>query len=272
MRAGIVRSDLGPGIYSSDVENTSQRNFSSEPPGQSRVIRRPTTNDLTTLMNIYAFVSVRGTDMAVSVNTSVNFTLRIRSAGAATPYQVITVTSGAVTLKTRIRDDLNIGFRNLGLSFEASIAGTNQIQIDSKAPNSGPTAFLGIDSVANGSTLNTAVGFPVGITTIPGLAIASLQGAVYPTPTTINVSTANIAGLATFALLSTTKQAALVSAIAESIAPRFVETGPAMLSFAYGIFSKMNSVTFQPGGTRVGLPAGVAAAFLEDDGVTSYSL
>jgi hypothetical protein len=210
--------------------------------------------------------------MAASVDTSVNNTLRIRSVGASTPYQVIVVTTGIATLKTRIRDDLNIAFQNLSLPFVASIAGTNQIQIDTTAPNSGPNAFLGVDSVANGSTLNTAVGFPVGVTTIPGLAISSLQGAIYPTPTTINVSTANITGLATFSLLSSTKITALVNAIAESVAPRFVETGMVMLSFAYGVFSKMNSTAFRPGGARIGLPAGVAAAFVTDDGVTPYTL
>ncbi|KKM07707.1 hypothetical protein LCGC14_1731200, partial [marine sediment metagenome] len=96
------------------------------------------------------------------VDTSVNDTLRIR-ANEEDDYVVITVTSGASTAKTVIRDDLNTAFITNNLPFLASIVGTNQIQIDSTIP----AAFIDIDTIANGSTLNTPLGLADGATVTP---------------------------------------------------------------------------------------------------------
>jgi hypothetical protein len=271
MRVGIVRNDLGPGIYIADVESRVQRNFSAEPPGQSRTYRKPTDTELSNALNTYGFLSILGTDAAASVDTSANFTLRIR-ASAGAPYSVIGVTSGLVTAKTTIRNDLNSYFSVNGLPFVASVTGANRLQINTTSADSGPAGYLQIDSVGGGSTLNTAVGFPVGGSILTGLSLAALKVAIYPTPTTINVSSANIAALSTFGLLSASDLANLVEAIAEAVAPRLVETGPALLSFVYGIMSKMVDPSFQPGGARIGLPAGVAAAIVTDDGVTPFVL
>jgi hypothetical protein len=244
-----------------------------EPPGQSRILRYPTDAEIESALNLFAFLSLRGTDMSATVDTITgpDDTLRIRR-NAADAYEVISVTQGLAVPKTTIRDDLNTAFVARGLPFVASVAGTNQLQIDTTDDNAGPSARLQVDSVVNGSTLNTAVGFAAGGVTVTGITVASVKAAVYPTPTTINVSTAAIVALSSWSLLSATKQAALVDAVAEVIAPSFVETGAVLLSFAYGVFSKMRSATFQPGGDRVGLPAGVAAAFLQDDGVSVFSL
>jgi hypothetical protein len=201
------------------------------------------------------------------VDTSVNDTLRIRAAGN---YTDIAVTSGAATPKTTILADLNAAFLANNLPFIASIVGTNQIQIDTISPNTGPSAVLDIDTFANGSTLNTPLGLTDGAT-LTGLTVAALQVAVYPTTTTIDVSSATITALSTFANLTTTQQADLVAAIAEVIAPYFVETGYVLLSFVSGNLSEMRDAAFQPGGTYVGLPAGPAVAVVEDDGVTPFT-
>lgn len=273
MRVGIVRTDLGPGIYVADVENRSQRGFSMEPPGQSRNTRRPTDNELTATLNEVAFLSERGTDAGADADTSGgNNVLRIRQS-ATEAYAVITVTENANAAKTLLRNELNAGFKNNNLNFVAVLAGagTDQIQIDSIAPNSGPSAFLDIDSIANGSTLTTALGFTDGVNLV-GLTVAALQTAVYPTGTTIDVSEATIAALSTFSELTAAQQTTLADAVADDIAPQFVETGFALLSFVNGVMEKMVDPTFQPGGARVGLPAGVAAAIVEDDGTTTFTI
>lgn len=270
MRVGIVRTDLGPGIYLADVENRSQRAFSMEPSGQSRNVRQPTDNELTATLNTVAFVSEVGSDTNATVDTSTNDTLRIRQS-ATEAYSVITVSAGASTAKTLIRNELNAGFKNNNLGFVASVVGTNQIQIDSVAPNSGPSAVLDIDTIANGSLLSTPLGFTDGVT-VNGLTVAALQTAVYPTSTTIDVSSATITALSTFSDLTAAQQTTLVDAIADDIAPQFVETGFALLSFVNGVMEKMVDTTFQPGGARVGLPAGLAAAILEDDGTTPFTV
>lgn len=271
MRVGIVRNDLGPGVYLADVESRTQRCFSMEPPGQSRTFRKPFDSELLSALNTYGFLTILGTDVAVSVDTSVNFTLRIR-ASAGAPFSIINVTSGLVTAKTTIRNDLNSYFLVNNLPFVASVTVANKLQINTTSDDAGPTGYLEVDSVANGSTLNTAVGFPVGGAILTGLSLAALKAAVYPTPITIDVSSANIAALSTFGFLSASDLANLVDAIAEAVAPRLVETGPALLSFVYGIMSKMVDPNFQPGGARIGLPAGVACAIVEDDGVSPFVL
>jgi hypothetical protein len=274
MRVGIIRADLGPyGIYLSDLESRVQRNFSSHPPGQSRQVHYATDSILDAVLTGVGVVSVRGTDMAVAVDTTADNTLRIRK-GSTDPYTVIAVPAGVATAKTAIRDALNNGFNNAFLPFVAEIIGTNQIQINSTAPaNSGPTARLQIDTTGAGSTLNTAVGFAAGGTILTGLSVAALRAATFPTPLTIDVSTATITALSTWALLNASQQAALVEAIAEAIAPRFVETGQALLSFAFGVLAKMRSASFQPGGPIKNiLPPGIAAAIVTDDGVTPLLL
>lgn len=270
MRVGIVRSDIGT-IFLNDVESRSQRCFSKEPPGQALYLHKPTSAELKAVLDWYAFLSVQGTDNNATVDTSVNDTLKIRqSSGAA--WTSITVTSGVATAKTTIRDDLNTAFTANGLDFVASVTGTNQLQIDTTKPNSGPNADMLIDSVAGGSTLSTPLGYNIAGVTLAGLTVAALEAAIRPTSTTIDVSTATITGLSTFALLTTAQKAALVDGIADVVAPKLIETGQVLLSFAYGNLSKMRVATFRPGGVRGGLPAGIGAAIVEDDGTTVFTV
>lgn len=102
--------------------------------------------------------------------------------------------------------------------------------------------------------------------------VTALKTAVYPTSVTINVSQATIIGAdAAFGALSGPNQAAFAADIAEAVAPYLVETGDAVLSFAAGKMAAMKSATFQPGGARAGLPAGIAIAAVEDDGSTPFT-
>lgn len=270
MRVGFVRSDVTK-VYLSDIENTSQRNFSSEPRGQSRYFTKPSDEVLSSALASSAALSIRASNTAATVNTSANNVLRIKSKSTDS-FTVISVTAGATTAKTLIVTELNAAFANAGLPLVASVVGTNQVQIDSTGLNRGPGSFISIDSVANGSTLNSAVGFPVGVTSVSGLTVAALKTAVYPTSVTIDVSSATIVALSTFSLLTSGQQSTLVDAIADVVAPKLVETGPVLLSFAYGILSKLRSASFQPGGSRIALPAGVGVAVVENDGTTPFVL
>lgn len=275
MRVGFVRTDLSANspngrLYLSDVENTSQRNFSSEPKGQSRYFHKPTDAELLTVLNGIASLTIRGTDVAASVDTTVaNGTkLNIRTSPTASFTQVL-VSSNAALAKTTIVTQLNADFVAAGLGLVARISGTNQITIDTTAK--GPNAYVEISAtLPSAGALHTVLGFTAGATT--GLSVAALKTAVYPTATTVNVSTATIAALSSFSLMIPATQAALVLAIADAVAPRLVETGQALLSFAYGALSKLRSATFQPGGARIGLPAGIAAAIVADDGSTPFTL
>jgi hypothetical protein len=100
--------------------------------------------------------TIVGTDTNATVNTSTNFTLRIRTVGST--FFSFNVTSGATTAKTTIRDDLNTAFAAAGTTLVASITGTNQLTISDSSSN----VHIETDTVANGSTLSTAVGFTTG--------------------------------------------------------------------------------------------------------------
>jgi hypothetical protein len=162
MRVAMVRADIHR-VYLSDVENTSQRNFSSEPIGQSRYFTKPT-------------------DAAL-------------------------------------------------------------IAIETK----------------------------YGITQIV-LPVATLKAAIYPTAVTVDVRSVTLGALAGITGLAPTPKAACIAEFQALVAPKLVETGPVLLSFVYGIISKLRSTTFQPGGARIGLPIGVAAAIVQDDGFTVFTL
>jgi formaldehyde-activating enzyme involved in methanogenesis len=212
------------------------------------------------------------TNAAVDTQTGPNTDLLIRALPGAS-FTTISVTSGLAVPKTTIRDDLNTAFALNGLPFSASVVGTNQLRITSTV--AGPAAYLEIDTNVL-STLNDVVGYAAGGVVLAGSSYAALlaavQAAVYPAPTTIDVSAATIVGSDPgFALLSAPDQAALAAAVADLVAPQLVETGLVELSFVQGILSELIDPTFQPGGARAGLPAGVAAAVVENDGVTPYT-
>lgn len=274
MRFGVVRTDMGRGVHLDDVLSRNQYPYASGVPGQTRVVRQPTDAELNAAIAGYGgTILLLGTEQSASVDTSTNDTLRIRANSG--PYVDIVVTGGGTTAKTVIRDDLNTGFLANDLPFLASIEGTNQIQITSIAPNVGPTAVIDIDTFANGSLLNTPLGLSDGATvtgTASATLLADVKTAVYPTSVTIDVSESTVVGSnAAFGTLSAGDQTALTADIADLVAPSFVETGLMQLSFTQGKLSEMVKTTFQPGGARAGLPAGIAVAVLEDDGSTAYT-
>ncbi len=275
MRVGIVRLDVGH-VYLHDVENSSQRNFSSEPAGQSRYFHMPTSAELLSVLNAGAVVTIRGSNTASTVDTTVSNGTKLNIRTSTTgPYTQIVVTSSATAAKTQLVTDLNAGFATAGLGLVARISGTNQITIDTTA--TGPTAHVQI-SASSPSTgaFHTVVGLSAASTT--GVSVATLKSAVYPSATTIDVSGATIAAVGSWTLMASGPKAALVKAVADLVAPSLVETGPVLLSFAYGELSKLVSASFAPGasddslGVSRSLPAGIAAAVVADDGSTPFVL
>lgn len=270
MRIGIVRSDIGK-LYLSDVENKSQRNFSSQPKGQSRYFTKPTDAQLATMLATVAFLTKLGSVGAATFNTAgtANGTkLNIKTASAQ-PFTQITVSSGAAVPIATIVADLNRGFTNAGLGLRARADATNHVAIDTTAK--GPSAYLEISAASpSAGALHTVLGLATAA--LNGLTVSALKAVVYPTAVTINVSSAAILAIPTFSLMASADQTALVTAIADMVAPRLVETGFALRSFAYGVISKVIGATYQPGGARIGLPIGIGAAIVKDDGSTPFTL
>lgn len=269
MRVGIVRSDINK-IFLNDVESRSQRCFSKEPPGQTMYLHKPTDAELLAVLNSVANLTIRGSNTDATIDTTVaNGTkLNIRTSSTAA-YTQVTVTSSATLTKAQVVIDLNAAFLAAGLALHARLSGTNQVTIDTTTK--GPGAYV---SVSAGSPSTAALHTQLGIaaSATSGMSVATLKTAVYPTSVTIDVAPATINALSTFSLMTTTAQTALDNAIADAVAPHIVETGMALLSFAYGNLSKMRATSFWPGGTRSGLPAGICAAIVKDDGSTPFTI
>ena len=269
MRVALVRSDLGH-LYLDDIENASQRCFSSEPVGQSRYFHKPTDAELSAVLAAKANLTVLGSDTAATVatNGSNQTKLNIKTSASAAFTQVV-VTSGATQTKASIASDLNAAFAAAGLGLVARVTAATKIAIDSVT--GGPNAYINIDaSSPSTAALQTQLGLSTGATV--GLTLAALKTAVYPTAVTVNVAPATIEALSTFVNMTTAQKAALDAAIADLVAPSLVETGPVLLSFVYGKLSKLKSALCQPGGARAGLPAGIAVAIVANDGSTVFSV
>lgn len=266
MRVGALRTDIQK-VYLNDVESRVQRCFSSEPPGQSRYYVKPSDSELLAVLNANAPVTLNGTNAGATFNTAAGANVLVIKDAATGSNATITVTSNAATPIATIISELNAGFLANGLRLTARNSGANRVFIDSTGTNKGPSAYIKVDAT---STLETVLGLST--TAKTGLSVSALKTAIYPTASSINVSSANILALSTFQYLTTGAQTALVDAIADLVAPELIETGPVLLSFVYGNLSGFASASFQPGGARVGLPAGAALFCLQDDGSTPFSV
>jgi len=149
MRVGLIRPDLSR-IYLDDVENTSQRNFSSQPPGQSRYFEFPSNTTLLSTLNQWAFLSVPGSAAVFPLTlTGANNTLTaiVTSGG---PTFTFVIATGAYTA-LQLAAAINAAFAAQGLSqsLVASVQPvTNsvhpgQIQIDTVAPGANTVPSFG---------------------------------------------------------------------------------------------------------------------------------
>ncbi len=142
MRVGLIRQDLSR-VYLDDVENTSQRNFSSQPPGQSRYFEYPSNVSMTSVLNEWAFLSNPGTATGVFplTLTGANNTLTaiVVSGG---PTITMTIPTGTYTA-AQLAVAMNAAFANAGLaqSLTAFVQGATSphagaIEVDTVAPGS----------------------------------------------------------------------------------------------------------------------------------------
>lgn len=120
------------------------------------------------------------TNASVAIGGSINLRVQIASGGG---YSTFTVTDGTRT-KAQIAADLNTAFETAGWQnyITASVGGMNQIvlQIIGKLGDTDLGSYLAVDSVANGSTLNSVIGFAAGgVTGSLSVAAASQTGFIF---------------------------------------------------------------------------------------------
>ena len=264
MRVGVIRGDMPGPIALMDLEDVSQFNPTTEPLGQERRIGRP---DATVVGAALAAIPA-GSQGTVNVSggvaiTAPTQTLRIKTLASA-GFTVVTVGIAVYASGAALVTAVNAALATAGVAATARLNG-NFLVIQSNAPGVG--SYLNIDSVANGSTFNTPVGFAVGgdVTTVP--TVAAVITATLPVGGPLDVSTATL--VTTVGDGGTTAQ---LSTLADSIAPRFVDTDVAIKSFQVGMIGGFRSASYNPDRNRIpAIVNGAAISVVQDNGVTAFA-
>jgi hypothetical protein len=268
MRVGVIRGDLPGPVFLSDVEQTSQTNFSVEPAGQSRYLSRPTVASVTTALS--------AVPAAIESTSNITFPLTVAGAGANVlklrtlstgGYTTVTVAAATYTTMALLLVAVNAALVTAGIAITAEQGATNvRLRLKTSA-SFGIGASIGSDSNGNGSTLNAPLGFAVGgaSNTLP--AAAALIAATLPVGGPLDVSAATLATQVA-AGLST----AQVKAIADSIAPQFVESDTVLKSYQIGVLGDFRNPAYTPDVNRLPVIATSAAiTIVQDDGVSLFS-
>ncbi len=276
MRVGIVRSDLGNGVYISDIDSRSQYPYASVVSGQSRTLRKPEDREFLDLAKANPLpVAITGLNTATAVDTRLATGMQLRAYAGVT-YSTVTVGGTSAALKTTVRDQLNSGFASAGLPFSASIVGTNQLRITTT--RTGEMAYAEISSQGSAGftgALNYVLGISAGVADGPSqhTMAAALRNAIY-SGSAFNVSsgaisaagvTVNTGATVNYALLGS-GTAQFVAEVADLVAPSLVPGGDVLLSFAEGVMSKARASGFVHNGVT-----GAALYATEDDGFTPIS-
>ncbi len=254
MRVGIVRTDMGHGVYIADISSRDQYPYASAVRGQSRTLHRPVDSELLSVVKANPLpVAVTGLNTSTAVDTRLATGLSVRVSRGAT-FTTVPVSGTGAALKTDISAQLNSGFASAGLPLSASVVGTNQLRISST--RKGQAAYVEVNNQGSAGytgALNFVLGVAAGALVGPSEAalLAALKSAVYSgavfnvssgaiTNAGVNVNTgANI----NYALLGS-GAAQFVTRVADMVAPVFVETGDVLLSFAEGAMSELRDPNF----------------------------
>jgi hypothetical protein len=276
MRVGIVRNDLGQGVYLADLSSRNQYPYASAVRGQARTLRKPVDSELLSVIKANPLpVAVTGLNTSTAVDTRLATGLSVRASRGAT-FTTIPVSATGALLKTDISAQLNSGFASAGLPLAASVVSPNELRIQSVAK--GPGAYVEVNSQGSAgysgslAFVTGLAGGPV-VAPAPSALLAALKTAVY-TGAIFNVGTAAVqaAGVTVntganinFGLLGT-GSAQFVSSVAELVAPKLLETGDVLLSFAKGDMADLRKPTYVLHGVT-----GAAMYATDDGGATAYT-
>lgn len=269
MRVGIIRGDLPNPLFMADLEPTSQTNFPTEPFGQTRYVSRPNLTTVGTALSQIG-ATQKGTvnltaGLPIVVNGG-NQTLRARVAPGPSPYVVVTVATASYATVALLLAAVNAAILTAGLAATAVLDSTGNFLI-LKSNTLGPGSFVQTDTVGNGSTFNNVVGFGAGGANFTVPSAASVITATLPVGGPLDVSTATLA-----TLLGGGTTAAQQTAVADSIAPQFIDTDVAIKSFVKGTLKGFLSASFTPDPSRIPtISTGAAITVVTNDGTTLFT-
>ncbi len=277
MRIGIVRSDLGAGVYVADISSRNQYPYASAAHGQSRTLRKPVDSELLSVIRanpLPAATTGLNTSTAVDVHLATGLSIR---ASKGVTFTTVPISGTGAALKTDISAQLNAGFASAGLPILASVVGTNQIRLSSTRKGDG--AYIEVNSQGSAGytgALSFVLGVAAGPIAVPPQAtlMAALKSAVY-SGSVFNVGSGAIVNAGVhvntgadinYSLLGLTGAAQFVNTVAELVAPKFVESGDVLLSFAKGNMADLRNPNYVLHGKT-----GAALYATDSVGATAYS-
>lgn len=277
MRIGVIRADLPSPVLLSALESVSQYNPSTEPRGQEVYVSRPTVAEVESVLanaTYGAGAVLNGGDISGSfplVIDGTNDDLRIKTSAAAA-FTTVLIPQASYADLTALIAGLNTVLPALGITARTNVAG-NGVALESNTK--GVTSYIQNDTIANGSVANTPLSLANGATRNMPAASAFIT-ATLPVGGPLDVSTATINGVGAgnnanaLSLIPTAR--GTQEALADAIAPQFVETPTLIDSFLVGQISQLLSANFNPDPRRKpALVNGAAIVCVQDDGSTAYA-
>lgn len=276
MRIGIVRSDMGAGVYVADISSRNQYPYASAVRGQARTVRKPVDSELLSVIKANPLpVAVTGLNTSTAVDTRLATGLSVRAVKGSA-FTTIPVSPTGALLKTDISAQLNAGFATAGLPLTASVVSPNELRIQSVAK--GPGAYVEVNSQGSAG-YSGSLAFVTGLVAGPAAApstsalLAALKTALYTgaifnvgaTAVTAAGVTVNTGASSNFGLLGS-GSSQFVDKVANLVAPKLYETGDVLLSFAKGDLADLRKTTYVLHGVT-----GAAIYATQDDGSTPFS-
>lgn len=264
MRIGVIRGDVPGGVTLQDLETVSQRNPTTEPEGQERHIDRPNPDTVAAALPGATLLGTVDISSGVTVVVATSDDLKIKTdAGAG--FLTATVAAAAYGSGQAVVDAINVALVAAGSDAVARLSddGLNLVLVGS----SGEGGYVEVDSTGGGSNINALVGLNGAGDSFTMPAATTVITALVPVGGPLDVSDAT---------LDTTVGEGLTAAerlaLADTIAPQFVETDVAIKSFQVGMISGFASAAWNPDSNRMPpITPGAAIEVVEDDGVTPFA-
>jgi len=280
MRVGVIRGDMPGPVLMADLETVSDRNVSTEAPGQVRYISRPTVAGVESALagtTSGAGAVLNGSDISgsfpltVVVATSDDLKLKTAASAAFTTY---TIAAAAYTTIADYVAAINSALGSgSGITCRENVAGNGvALESDSK----GVTSYLENDNEAGGSNANVETGLADGVVrTMVSAATLITDALPVGGPLDVSAATLDAAGAATAAgalgLIPTARGA--TTAVADAVAPQFIESPVVEDSMRAGHFKSLLDASFNPDSRRSpALANGAAIEVVQDDGTTAYTV
>lgn len=279
MHIGVIRGDLPGPILLAGLEPVSQFNPPTEPRGQEVYISRPTTAEIDAVLadgTVGAGATLAGGDISGGYPLVINagnddLEITLTSGGAFVLASLVQTSYGNLT---DLIAAVNAALDGAGIAATCreNIAG-NGLSIESDIR--GVDSYIENDTIAGGSTSNTALGLVDGsVRDMP--SAADFITASLPVGGPLDVSTATLngvgAGTNANALTLIPVARGTQAAVADALAPQVGDTPVAIDSFITGDISQLLNANFNPDPRRVPpLANGAAVEVVQADGSTPFA-